>query len=100
MSELISDNEMEHLKHLARLELSEEETQALKADLNKTLSYFEQIKELDTEGVEELVRPLEMSNVFREDEFQPSLSHEEATSIATESENGYYKVPRTVDIGQ
>ena len=91
---------MEHLKLLARLELSAEETQGLKADLNKTLKYFEQIKELDTEGIEELARPLEMYNVFREDEFQPSLPHEEAISIAIENENGYYKVPRTVDTGE
>ena len=100
MSETISNQEMEHLKLLARLELSSEETQALKADLNKTLKYFEQIKELDTEGIEELARPLEMHNVFREDNLQLSLSHEEAISIAIEDENGCYKVPRTVDAGE
>ena len=100
MSEVISDQEMEHLKLLARLELGTEETQALKGDLNKTLKYFEQIKELDTEGIEELARPLEMYNVFREDELQPSLPHEEAIDIAIENENGYYKVPRTVDSGE
>ncbi len=100
MSEAISDQEMEHLKLLARLELSVGETQALKTDLNKTLKYFEQIKELNTDGIEELARPLEMHNVFREDEFQASLSHEEAISIAIENENSYYKVPRTVETGE
>ena len=94
---VISDQEMEHLKLLARLEISQEETQALKADLNKTLKYFEQISELDTEGVQGLAWPLEMHNVFREDVLQPSLPHEEAMEVAIDNQEGYYKVPRTVD---
>lgn len=97
MSHVISDKEMEHLKLLARLELGPEETQSLKVDLNKTLKYFEQIEKLDTEGVEELARPLDMYNVFREDVLKLNLSHEEAMSVAIESEDGYYKVPRTLD---
>lgn len=96
----ISSDEMEHLKRLARLELSPEETESLKADINKTLNYFESINELDTEGVEELVRPVHSVNVFRADKVVPTLSHDEAMSVAVEQEDGYYKVPRTVDTGE
>ena len=94
---MISDEEMTHLKTLARLEIDPEETQHLKEDLNKILGYFEQIRDLDTEGVEELVRPTPSQNVFREDEVLPSLSQEEALSLAVEEEAGYFKVPRTVE---
>ena len=97
MSETISDEEMTHLKTLARLEIDPEETQHLKEDLNKILGYFEQIRTLDTEGVEELVRPTPSQNVFREDEVLPSLSQEDALSLAVEEEEGYFKVPRTVE---
>ena len=97
MSETISDEKMTHLKTLARLEIDPEETQHLKEDLNKILGYFEQIRMLDTQGVEELVRPTPSQNVFREDEVLPSLSQEDALSLAVEEEEGYFKVPRTVE---
>ncbi len=93
----ISDEEMAHLKILARLAIGPEETQHLKEDLNKILGYFEQIRELGTDGVDELVRPTPSQNVFREDEVRPSLTQEEALKLAVEEEEGYFKVPRTVE---
>lgn len=96
----ISDKDMQHLKTLARLELSPDETEALKHDLNAMLGYFDQIKNLETEGVEELARPIDLYNVFREDEVKPSLPHEAAMKLSVEQEGGYFKVPRTVDTGE
>ncbi len=93
----ISDKDMAHLKTLARLELSEAETLSLKTDLNKILGYFEQIRHLDTEGVEELVRPINLENVFREDVIGTPLTHEDAMQLAVEHEDAFFKVPRTVD---
>ena len=94
---VISDEEMTHLKTLARLEIGPEETQGLKDDLNAILHYFEQLRALDTEGVNELVRPLPSHNVFRDDEVKPSLTQEEALGLAVEEEAGHFKVPRTVE---
>lgn len=94
----ISDQEMAHLLTLARLKLSEAETQALKADLIKILNYFAQLGDLDTEGVEPLVRPIDAVNVFRDDEVASGLSQREALALAIESEGGFFKVPRTVDL--
>lgn len=96
----ISDKDMQHLKTLARLELSQEETESLKHDLNAMLGYFDQIKNLETDSVEELARPIDVYNVFREDVVQPSLSHETAMKLSVEQEGGYFKVPRTVDSGE
>jgi aspartyl-tRNA(Asn)/glutamyl-tRNA(Gln) amidotransferase subunit C len=97
---MISDKDMAHLKTLARLELSPEETQHLKDDLNKILESFEQIKNLDTEGIEELARPIATANIFREDRIQAPLAREVALSLAVEQENDFFKVPRTVDTGE
>ncbi|MEZ4605453.1 MAG: Asp-tRNA(Asn)/Glu-tRNA(Gln) amidotransferase subunit GatC [Deinococcales bacterium] len=94
---MISDQEMEHLKNLARLELPPQESQSLKSDLNRTLAYFEQLNELDTTGIEEMFRPLDLVNIFREDIIIPTLSHDEAMSVAVEHQDGYFKVPRTLD---
>lgn len=99
-SHTLSDAEMTHLKTLARLELSDAETEALKGDLNKLLTYFERLSELDTEGAEELARPVATANVFREDTARGGLSQEAATGLAVEAENGFFKVPRTVEGGE
>ncbi|MGL4611093.1 MAG: Asp-tRNA(Asn)/Glu-tRNA(Gln) amidotransferase subunit GatC [Trueperaceae bacterium] len=96
----ISDKDMQHLKTLSRLELSPEETESLKLDLNAMLGYFDQIKHLDTEGVEELARPIDVYNVFREDVAKASLEHDAAMKLANETEDGFFKVPRTVDTGE
>ncbi len=96
----ISDADMAHLKTLARMDLSPEETRGLKDDLNRILEAFETLRALDTEGVEELARPVDLHNVFREDTVRPSLPHETVMNLAVESEDGFFKVPRTVDTGE
>jgi aspartyl-tRNA(Asn)/glutamyl-tRNA(Gln) amidotransferase subunit C len=93
----ISDKDMAHLKHLARLELSDEETEHLKNDLNSILGYFEQLAELDTDDVEPLARPIDLHSVYRNDTLGSPLPQETALALATEQEDGFFKVPRTVD---
>lgn len=97
---MLTDAEMDHLKTLARLEVSPGETEALKNDLNQLLGYFGKLSELDTEGVEELARPVALSNVFRDDVALIGLEPQTAQELAVESENGFFKVPRTVDGGE
>lgn len=97
---MISDADMVHLKTLARLELNEADTEAAKQDLNKILSAFEQIRQLDTSGVTELTRPVAAESVFRQDVVTEPLPHAAVAAIAVETENGFFKVPRTVDAGE
>ena len=97
---MISDAEMAHLKTLARLELSDTETEGLKGDLNRLLEYFDTLSQLDTEGVDELVRPVDLSNVFREDVVQRGLEPGAAQALGVATENGFFRVPRTVEGGE
>lgn len=97
---MLSDAEMDHLKTLARLGLSPAETEALKADLNTLLAYFDKLSELDTDGVDELARPVALNNVFREDVVENGPGQKAAEAVAAESEGGFFKVPRTVDGGE
>lgn len=96
----ITNEDMAHLKSLARIDLTPEETHSLKDDLNNILEAFETLRSLDTEDVEELARPVDLQNTFREDEVRPSLAHETVMKLAVETENGFFKVPRTVDTGE
>ncbi|GEM47031.1 glutamyl-tRNA(Gln) amidotransferase subunit C [Deinococcus cellulosilyticus NBRC 106333 = KACC 11606] len=94
---MITSAEMEHLKKLARLELSGEETEQIQLEMNKILSYFEKLQELDTEGVEEMQRPIDLVNVFRDDVVGDMFPHETAMGLSVEQEEGFFKVPRVVE---
>ena len=63
----ISKDEIKHIAHLARIDLTEEELGKFQADLNKVLGYVEVLKTVDTDGVEPLATVTGLENVWRED---------------------------------
>ena len=65
MANRISDETIEYVGILAKLELSEKE--AAKADMEKMLDYIDTLNELDTTGIEPMSHVFDVSNVFRED---------------------------------
>ena len=93
----ITDEQLAHLENLARIEVEPGERESLRDDLSKILDYFEKLGELDTEGVAEMVRPVHLENVLREDEVTGSLPREVVIGLAVETEDGFLKVPRTVE---
>ena len=95
--EAITDAEMQHLKRLSRLHLSDEDTERAKADLNKILGYFARLSELDTTNLPEMARPVALVNVMREDEPREGLSQQEALALGVATAEGFFKVPRLVD---
>ncbi len=93
----VTDAELDHLARLARLELEAGERAALRDDLGKILAYFELLAEVDTDGVEELVRPVVPEVVSRPDQVAPSLPRERVSALANAEQDGFLRVPRTVD---
>jgi len=66
---MISKEEIEHLKDLARVEFGEAETKRLAKDLGDILSYVDELKKVDVSGVPEMTHALEgVKNVFRKDD--------------------------------
>jgi aspartyl-tRNA(Asn)/glutamyl-tRNA(Gln) amidotransferase subunit C len=88
--------------HLARLELSEAELATITPQLAAIVDYVDQLRQLDTEGVEPLVHALEVHNVFRNDDLAPSLPVEEALANAPDRRKDargdtFYGVPAVLD---
>lgn len=94
---MIDAAQIEHLAALARLQLTPEERTAMQDDLTRVLGYFAQLNEADTEGVEEMQRPVNLVNVLRDDVpgevFAPSVIE----ALAPETQDGFIRVPRTVE---
>ena len=97
MANVISDETIEYVGILAKLELSEEEKEQAKKDMANMLDYIDTLNELDTEGVEPMSHVFPINNVFREDVVTNGDDREEILSNAPESKDGAFVVPKTVD---
>ena len=94
----ITKEEVEKVAKLARLELTEVEKAAFTKQLSQILTYVETLKQYDTAGVEPTATVLGQVNVFRSDEVQPCLSVEQALANAPESAEGYFVVPKIIEV--
>ena len=91
----ITREDVLHLAELSRLEISEEEIEPLKKDLDGIIGYISQLDELDTDGVEPTYQCFDMQNVWREDEIQ-SFDSEDLLNLAPDSEDNQIKVPKVL----
>ncbi len=89
----ISREEVLHVARLARLALTEEEVERFRDQLSAILEAVGKVSELDLEGVPPTSHPLDLVNVFAEDEPRPSLSLEDALANAPDPERGFFGVP-------
>ena len=94
----ISVKEVEYLALLARIELTPQEKERFTSQLDEILTYVEKLKTARTEGVPPTTHVLKLTNVFREDKVQPSLSSEQALANAPSKEGPFFKVPRIIDV--
>ena len=97
MANHISDETIEYVGILAKLELNEEEKEQAKKDMESMLDYIDKLNELDTEGVEPLSHVFPVHNVFREDVVVNGDDRENMLKNAPEQKDGCYKVPKTFD---
>ena len=99
MANMISNETIEYVGILAKLELSDEEKEEAKRDMGRMLDYIDKLNELDTEGVVPMSHVFSMNNVFREDAVVNGDDRENILANAPEQKDGAFKVPRTVEQG-
>lgn len=93
----ISDETIEYVGILAKLELSQEEKEQAKKDMGNMLEYMELLNELDTTGVEAMSHVFPVHNVFREDVVENKDDREQLLSNAPAQKEGCFQVPKTVE---
>lgn len=95
----ITEETVDRIAELAKLEFSAGEKQALVGDMNKILTFMEKLNELDTEGVEPLIYMTEEINALRKDEVKHEITHEEALKNAPKKDSDYFRVPKVLERG-
>ncbi len=91
----ITDETIDYVGILAKLELSEEEKEQAKKDMNNMLEYVGKLNELDTDNVDAMSHVFPINNVFREDVVTNGDDRENLLKNAPDKKDGCYKVPKT-----
>ena len=97
MANVITDETIDYVGILAKLELSDEEKEQAKKDMASMLDYIDKLGELDTEGVEPMSHVFAVQNVFREDVVTNGDMREEMLQNAPGEKDGMFMVPRTFE---
>ena len=97
MANIISDETIEYVGILAKLELSEEEKEQAKSDMGKMLDYIDKLNELDTTNVEPMSHVFPVNNVFRDDVVTNGDDRGNILKNAPDVKEGAFKVPKTVE---
>jgi aspartyl-tRNA(Asn)/glutamyl-tRNA(Gln) amidotransferase subunit C len=93
----ITRDEVAHLARLSRLALGEEELDHFATQLDAIVSAVARVQEVAAEDIPPTTHALPITNVFRPDEVQPTLSNAEALSGAPAAEDERFRVPRILE---
>lgn len=93
----ITDEKIDQLAHLARLEFDDASKQSIKQDLENILHLAESLNQVDTEGVEPLIYMTNTQNNVRTDEVEQSFTKDQIMSNAPKKDSDYFRVPKVID---
>jgi aspartyl-tRNA(Asn)/glutamyl-tRNA(Gln) amidotransferase subunit C len=93
----IDKKTVEHVAHLARIELKEDEISKLSKQLQGILDFIDKLKELDIKDTQPTSHILPVSNVLREDEPVASLPIEKVLMNAPSKEGNFFSVPKVIE---
>ena len=97
MANVISDETIDYVGILAKLELSDEEKEAAKKDMAEMLDYIDKLGELDTTGIEPMSHVFAVNNVMREDVVTNGDGSKDTLKNAPKANESGFIVPKTVE---
>ncbi|HEX5149210.1 MAG TPA: Asp-tRNA(Asn)/Glu-tRNA(Gln) amidotransferase subunit GatC [Candidatus Limnocylindrales bacterium] len=93
----LSRSDVEHVAHLARLGLSEEELARLEGQLNHILDQYAILSELPTDDIPPTAQTIELENILRDDIARPSLALADVLANAPAHDGDFIVVPAILD---
>jgi aspartyl-tRNA(Asn)/glutamyl-tRNA(Gln) amidotransferase subunit C len=89
----LSRADVEHVAHLARLGLTEDELARLEGQLNHILDQYAKLAEVDTDSIPPTAQTIELENILREDIAGPSMDPEAVLANAPARDGDFFVVP-------
>ena len=93
----LDNKEVSQIAYLSRLQVEEDSLESITADLNNILNLVEQLSELDTDSVEPMSHPLNMTQRLREDKVTETDQSDSFQSIAPKTGKSHYLVPTVIE---
>ena len=93
----LTSEEVEHIAHLARLQLSEEEKERYRQQLSSILEHVAKLQALDTEGIQPMGNLAAERSRLREDQIGECLTPEELLRNAPDVQSNQFRVPPVLD---
>ncbi len=93
----LTREQVQHIAELAKLGITEEETELFAEQLSEILEYAEMLNRLDTDAIPPTAQAIVMRNVTRPDHVCPSFTPEELFANAPQRQDNYFKVKPILD---
>ena len=90
----ISADDVRKVAKLARLNLPDDKIATYTGQLESILGYVSQLEQVDTTGLPETTRAVEVTNVTRQDGVDPTPVREEILNQAPQREGDFFRVPK------
>lgn len=93
----ITDEIVDHIAHLARLEFKGDKKEAIRQDMENIISFMNKLSEVPTENVEPLIFMNTDYNHLREDIAEVTISQQEALMNAPKKDSDYFRIPKVLN---
>ena len=93
----INKDTIKKISKLARISVTNEETDRLEKDLNSILKFVEQLKELNTDKITPIASVSDQRLTMNKDEIIKINEKEEILKNAPEKNSNYYIVPKVIE---
>lgn len=93
----LDEDTVRHMARLARLEIAPEDLPQFQQEMTQILALVDQLQAADTDGVPPLAHPIDITAAYRPDQVTETEQREHLQSVAPETEDGLYLVPRVVE---
>ena len=93
----LSPDDVRRIARLARIALQPAESAAVAERLNAVLAMVEQIRRVDTSGIEPMAHAQDVVQPLREDSVTETDQRERFQAVAPAVEEGLYLVPKVVE---
>ena len=93
----LSDDQVRRIARLDRISVRPEEAAALIERLNRVLALVDQMRAVDTAGVEPMAHPLDAAQRLRADEVTEPDLRQAHQAVAPAVQDGHYLVPKVIE---
>ena len=92
----ITDDIVDHIAHLARLEFTGDKKVAIKEDMERIIAFMDKLQEVDTENVDPLIFMNKEINRLRDDKAEVYISQEQALKNGPKTDSDYFRIPKVL----